>query len=541
MRSYDESSSSSDDEYVKDSLSGRIVDPHAMFAAMFGAGPARAAIGDDGYEREMNRSDREVMFAYDVDGCDDVDAWGRYVRRTAGLVYAPERGGRFVLERRGEKTWVLAEADGGAVAYEAANVRPSESAPLHGWAPAREGLGSAPPRVKYVRDCEAKTRPGATYVKLRLDSGAKLGLRLDATLRLSEVPPGSEVALAGAQRGWTCVFADKHRVRAPNDVNVAVKRARDRKAPFVVLGFHAAAPPRATADAGGALAKPTPQSRQIGGSFREFSRFTQPLQREADRARDAAKDAPTEPPPGEEASPPSKEEASPPKEAPAFPAWTRAAAAARRLALTSSALALNSTPCPTAGDPDAESAYGVVVKKNGAIVRSKIGMDSKQVGAPLAKDAVVVVAEVATNSKNVLRARLVAPLRGWCTAKCVMLLVPPDEPLADEPPPPPRDEPGPEPEPEPEPEPVAAAPDVPPVPAPAPAPRADVEAAPEPESDDATSSERQPPPSPMPDASCFAFWRKQDAPETTCRWPVVLGILGVLGIGAIAGARSRRA
>ena len=108
VRSYDESSSSSDDEYVKDSLSGRIVDPHAMFAAMFGAGPARAAIGDDGYEREMNRSDREVMFAYDVDGCDDVDAWGRYVRRTAGLVYAPERGGRFVLERRGDSTWVLA-------------------------------------------------------------------------------------------------------------------------------------------------------------------------------------------------------------------------------------------------------------------------------------------------------------------------------------------------------------------------------------------------------------------------------------------------
>ena len=42
VRASDESSSS-DDEATRDTLSARIVDPHALFAATFGGGPARCS------------------------------------------------------------------------------------------------------------------------------------------------------------------------------------------------------------------------------------------------------------------------------------------------------------------------------------------------------------------------------------------------------------------------------------------------------------------------------------------------------------------
>ena len=394
VRASDESSSS-DDEATRDTLSARIVDPHALFAATFGGGPARRAIGDDGYEREMTRSSKEVMAAYDVDGCDAWDAWGRYERTTAGLRY--EHADGFVLERRrADAAWIIRNP-GGELLYVVGGPE-SESAPLHGWAPARGGAG-APPRARYVRDCEAHARPATIYVRLSLSGERKLGLRLDALLRLSAVPPGSEIAAAGAETGWTCVFAGGRRVRAPNDVNAAVARGRDRGDARVLLGFRAAAadaaPPAVAADA---LAKEQPRSRQVGGSFREFSRFTRPLQQEADRARHAAKAAggggaaaegaaaegaaakgetaaaaegdtaaaaegeaaEGETPGGETAAgaPPPKPPP-PPKEAFAVPAWAAAPGAARA-PLTPSALALSAAPRPTAADPDAEVAYGVV-------------------------------------------------------------------------------------------------------------------------------------------------------------------------------------
>lgn len=176
VRSYDDSESTSEDEIVADTLTGRIVDPHALFAATFGSGGPRMAIGDDGYEREMNRSGREQMWAYDVDGADDVRCWGRYERTGVDLHYA-NAARTFLLERRGN-VWVLASArDRASPLYECKCG--DASAPLHGWTPAVEGL-AAPPRVRYVRDAERETRPPTIWVRLDVRGERKLGLRISS-------------------------------------------------------------------------------------------------------------------------------------------------------------------------------------------------------------------------------------------------------------------------------------------------------------------------------------------------------------------------